>query len=358
MDTINRKKAFKLFIPHFWKTVVGVGVIFGIVRSICYFAGIQPSISIKPWILFSIILLLFILLISLVLLINELIKREISDKTKISIPDQLLDIMSKLPSKESEVLRRSVDRYFHLYGHHKKRIILGKQLLKENRDSINQVENLIDHLGWANHVEGRTDLAVPNINQGVELAAKNLLYYWAAKGERHLAGIEKDLRNDAEYQKHMKLSREYTELIQNPDEKNEMEGSLHLIEAKYLTEHDNLSDAEEEVNQAKQLLSNDPRRQLKVYVALGNIYLKREQWEKAYNYFSEGYDKSGSGGSVRHDERAKNAIGRAKIHLNPKAENYYDIKRAKEFLEEAESLKSSLKQREIKELYSLLNGLN
>ena len=356
METISYKKALLLFANYSWKVLVALSV--GVtILSIAFNFDLLK----KFWLLYITVVLLLTIFISLLLLINRLIKRahiltkkETDDKTDNSIPDQLLDIVSKLPEEESVILSGAIDRYFHLYGYHEERIKLGN-LLNENRDIKNQVTNLIDKLGWANYLKNLTDVAIININQGIALAEENLLFYWAAKGERHLAGIERHRGNETEFLKHMNKSKDYTKQIQDITDKNEMEGSLHLAEAKYFLEKKDLSKAEEEANKAMQRFSNDMRRKIKVYVVLGNVYLERKLWDQAYNTFKEGYDKSKG---LRNDERAKNALGLAKIHLKPEApRRFFKIDKAKNFLKEAESLKNSLKRHEIEEIETLLNGL-
>lgn len=357
MEKISYKKALLLFSNYFWKVLVALSVIVTILSIAFNFELLK-----EHWLLYIIIVLLLSVFTSLLSLVNNLIKRvniltkiEIEDKTDISIPDQLLNIVSKLPEEESIILSGAIDRYFHLYGYHEERIKLGN-LLNENRDIKNQVTNLIDKLGWANYLKNLTDVAITNINQGITLAEENLLFYWAAKGERHLAGIERHRGNEIESLKHMDKSKEFTKQIQDITEKNEMEGSLHLSEAKFFLEKNNLLKAEEEANNAMQKFSNDMRRKIKVYVVLGNIYLERKLWDQAYNTFKEGYDKSKG---LRNDERAKNALGLAKIHLKPEApRRFFKIDKAKSFLKEAESLKNSLKRHEIEEIETLLNGLS
>lgn len=350
MDIINYNKAFKLFLKQLGKVLGTFVAICSVAGLVCALSDFKLSASIEYWIHYIIIVLLLVLVISLLLLVKELIKREIADKTNINIPDQLLDIVSKLPKEGSEVLSEAIDRYFHLFGFHEKRIELGN-LLNENRDIKTQVSNLIDKLGWAYHLENKTDLAISCITQGVELAKEHCLYYFVAKGERHLAGIEKHRGNEATFLQHMNQSKEYTEKIDDIKEKNEMEGSLHLADAKYFLKKKDLAKAEEEAKAAMQKFSNDSQRQLKVYVVLGNIYLERQQWDNAYNMFIIGYDKSKG---IRSDERAKNAMGLAKIHLKHEIPRFFKKEKAKEYLIEAESLKSSLKQHEKNELDSLM----
>jgi tetratricopeptide (TPR) repeat protein len=276
--------------------------------------------------------------------------------------------MSKLPPEESDILLVAVDRFFHLYGYNKERIELGKLEIipnvkekKREKNIIveqaitNQVGNLIDRLGWANYLMNNKESAIENITQGVELAKKNSIFYLAAKGERHLAGIERHHGNTTAFFDHLSKSKEYTRQIQDDKERIEMEGSLHLVEAKFLLDQkDDLLKAEEEAKKAIYLFSNDPQRQVKVYSVLGNIYLEREDWDQAYEMFFKGYTKSEN---IRADERAKNAMGLAKIHLDPDIPRFYTKDKAKEYLLEAESLMNSLKLHEKNELESLMKAV-
>lgn len=346
-EVLTYKKVLQIFANYCWKVFLAVGAICTV------FSFVISEIVVKYLLSYIGIVLFLTILISLILLIYNLIKLDISDKTNIYVPNQLLEIVSKLSKEESEILSDAIDRYFHLYGYHEERIKLG-DLLNENRDVKVQVSNFIDQLGWAKYLNKQTDVAVENIKYGIELAKNNLLFYWAAKGERHLAGIERHRRNESAYYEHYENSKRYTEQIQDINQKSEMEGSLHLSKAKYLLEiGNNLSDAENEANEAMEIFKEDMRRQIKVYVVLGNIHFERREWEKAYNTFKEGYDKSKD---IRMDERAKNALGLAKIHIKSDVARFFKVEKAKEYLREAESLKSSLKQHEINEIETLLNG--
>jgi hypothetical protein len=91
----------------------------------------------------------------------------------------------------------------HILGFHEQRAQLGEFALKSAvvlKDSLAKSEILIDDLGWANYVLGQQDIAVKNIERGVQMAQTartgsadaNTLLKLAlcqAKGLRHLAII-------------------------------------------------------------------------------------------------------------------------------------------------------------------------
>lgn len=332
MERSNHTFPFLLFINFFWKVLVSLG-------TICFIFVFLPSGIIEHWMLYVVILFSLTLLISL-LLTRNFIKKETSNILYSScIPNQLLDIVSQLSTEESVILVGAIDRYLHLNGCYKERIQLGELLIDNGNIEI-QVGNQIDRFGWANYKLGNVEPAISSITEGIELAKENCLFYMAAKGERHLAGIQKGRKNVDEYQRHVNLSKGYTEQIQNTDERNEMRGSLHLLEAKYLLDQGNLSQAKIEADEAMRLFSNDPIRQLKVYYVLGQIHFKREEWDEAYKMHYEGYIKSKG---VRDEERVRNAYELARIHT--KAEKYLDKNKAEEYQAEAILLtKKTVKQ--------------
>lgn len=272
------------------------------------------------------------------LAINELHNMDmIEHETNESIPNQLLGIQ----------LIEEIDRLFHLQGYNKGRTKLGEILKDINRDETetnieNIIKILIDSSGWANYKENNVEFAISNIVKGVQLANDNNLFFWAAKGERHLAGIEFHRDNNKVFLDHFDKSKEYTKQIQNKSKKNEMEGSLHLLKAKYLLKQNmNLSKAEEEAKEAKKKWLNDLQREIKVYAVLGNIYLKQRKWVQAYNMFFEGYNKSKN---VRNDEKAKNALGLAQIHTRKELIQYFNPIKAQEYSKEAHLIIDSLEQ--------------
>ena len=58
----------------------------------------------------------------------------------------------------------------------------------ENRVDL-QIQALIDDMGWTNYQLDNVKEAYVNIKHGVRLAKENKYFFWAAKGERHLAGL-------------------------------------------------------------------------------------------------------------------------------------------------------------------------
>jgi tetratricopeptide (TPR) repeat protein len=353
MDIINRIKAFKLFGKYFWKAFLGIG-------AICTVFGWIVFDDLKDhWLPYVFITLTLASIISLLLLINDLIKREIADKTNSSIPDQLLDIMSKLPPSGAEILSSAIQRYLYLSGHKKELESLGKLIYKKKISTRTEVESLIDSIGWNRYKKknGNTKQAIDNITKGVVLATQNNLYYWAAKGERHLAGIERHEGNMVACLDHLHKSAEYTKQIQNDKQKTEMEASLYLFEAKNLLDQKvDLLNAEKKAKDAMELFASvgDLERQIKVYAVLGNIYLELRDWDKAHKMFSEGYSKSKD---VRNDERAKNALGLAIIYLTDDTDNYFSKKDAKKYLDAAASLKEDLSNKDQAILESLKQRL-
>jgi|GEM_PF-5769774 len=350
-EIISCEKAFKIFLKYAWKVLVAISAIVTIIALIVK----NPSAVFITIYIVSVLLLTII--VSLILVINDLIKREIADKTNLDIPSQLVEIVFKLSKAHASILIPAVDRILHLMGKPDWREKMGEKL---DNGIEQQVIKLIDNWGWAKYQKGREDIkmVISNISRGVQQATENGLWYYAAKGERHLAGIARHqnrIRGDDSWDSHIRKAEEYKNLITNETKKAEIEGSIYFAKAKYFLENENnLTTAEENIKKAEELFANDNERQIKVFFVKGDILFKQENWFEAYNAYHTGYVKSEN---VRNDERAKNAFGLAKICLETES-SYYNIGNAKVFLIEANELSYSLKTHERDKISGLLDKIN
>lgn len=358
MDIIDKKKARRMFFKKFM-VVLGVFGALASIFGICFHSLLE-----NQWILciYIIVIVFLIVCISFFLFVNELFKRELVYMTEHDIPDVLLKIVEKLKPTVSDVLSDGVDRFFQIEGYVDKRINLGEILIK-NPKKETQVKVLIDNYGWALYLHNNVELAISNIEEGVKMAEEHHFYYWAAKGERHLSGIEWHRGNEEASFKHLEKAKHFTEEIQNGNI-IEMEGSLHLTEAKYnlrksLTENDSseknrlLEAAKTHANSAMNKLEIDNLRQIKVYAVLGNIYFEKRDWTNANIQFMEGMKNSEN---VCDDEFARNAFGLAKLYYTAPAP-YGNLKTSKEYLTKADSHKTSLYPNERAEIESMLRKI-
>jgi tetratricopeptide (TPR) repeat protein len=295
--------------------------------------------------------------VSLLLLIRKLINEGLTDKRPLVLSTELVKIVTTLygEKKHLDVVRfgSTVSRYLWLNGHNHERIQIGKMVedaaSKVGRTS-EQVSCLIDDIGWTYEIVGDTERAITNISSGIEKAVENQLFYLAAKGERHLSGIEKHRGNSEQVSLHLNNARTYCTKILDSSDRSEIEASIFLAEAKFLFETQQLEEAEKLAKKAIAVFERDPDRIVKVHSLLGNIYLKQGKRQKAKDEFNRGYKNSEF---IRKDEVAKNARGLADVAL---AEN--DITTCVKYLTEAKEIYGSLhKNKEVREIENLLKPI-
>lgn len=351
-NKLNYKKAIIIFLGYSWKIILALS---GIVSLLGAFTNFEYTKE-HPFQI-SFIMICTTIIVSLLLLVKFLIERGVSENEPLDLAPELVTLVKRLYEEDKflDVVRfgSTASRYLHLNGNLNERIEIGRLVedaaSKEGRIA-EQVSALIDDLGWSKSIEGDYETAKLNISNGIALAVENKMYYFAAKGERHLSGIEKHSKNIPEFLTHMKNAEAYTSQIIDLSDKNEMEASLHLAKAKYSLETNELEEAERSAKKAMELFKNDTDRQVKIHALLGNIYLKRNNLQKAKDEFNKGYLNCKD---VRKDEYAKNAVGLAKLALK---EN--DFKNGKKYLVEAKNIgKDSLKSHELQEIETLLKSI-
>jgi len=295
--------------------------------------------------------------ISLILLVIKMINEGVEQKSPLPLSTELVNIINTLYEKEKylDVVRlgSALSRYLWLKGKYHERIEIGERVEdaagKESRIE-EQVSSLIDDIGWTYNIIGQPDKAVENIKSGIDKALTNELFYYAAKGERHLSGIEKHKGHQAECLSHLQKAKEHSEKILDLTSKNEMEASLFLAEAKYLFELGKLNEAEALAEKAIAVFKNDPDRIVKIHSLLGNIYLKQNKLQKAKDEFNKGYNATKS---TREDEVAKNLKGLADIALLER-----DIKSGLKYLNEAKEIYLSIhKNKEATDLDNIIRSI-
>jgi len=347
----NRGIALKYFLNFLWKTALAISVVITIISAFSNFNGIKTAPS-----KYGIIALIISIIVSLILVIHKFTSSLMIDDKELILSDEVVKIANTLYNQKKylEVVRfgSTISRYLWLNGFNKERIIVGKLVedasSKEGRKK-EQISSLIDDIGWTYHIIGNSEKAKKNINNGIALAEGNDMFYLAAKGHRHLLGIEKKRGNRNLIVTHLKKAKILTEKIIDSSKKDEMLASLILSEAKYFYEEERYLDAEERALESKEIFKDDIDRIVKVFSILGNIYLKQGHEQKAKDQYNQGYKLAKN---VRKDEYANNGICLAKIALNNN-----DFKRALEYLEEAKEIYLALdRTSEVNEINNLINS--
>lgn len=335
-----------------WEKITGISIIVTIATVATDFKYSKEN----PLIAFTIIIGVTIFL-SLILFIHRLIKNGVGAKPPLILSSELVSIVNTLyeEKKYLDVVRfgSTVSRFLWISGHNKERIAIGELVedaaSKESRIA-EQVSALIDDIGWTYYIVGDNEKAITNISNGIEKAVDNGLFYFAAKGERHLSGISKHSNKITEFTQHLTNAETYTAKILDTSDKNEMEASLLLARAKYAYETDKLDEAEQSAKKAMDIFKNDLDRIVKVHQLLGNIYVKQNKIQKAKDEFNKGYE---SCKDIRKDEFAKNAIGLAKIALSEG-----DVKSYTKYLQEARAVYvAHHKNKDVNEIDTLLKKI-
>ena len=180
-----------------------------------------------------------------------------------------------------------------------------------------QAAALIDDVGWTNAVLNNVEKAEQNIEFGIKIALDNQLYYLAAKGERHLAGICYKYKRDYEVaDEHFKAALEHAEKIEGESRRREMIAGIQFGQAEYFI---SIKDFEKALAPAQnsqkeyQSLKDQDERIVKSYSQLGRIYLGLSNLNEAENSFHAGFGKAAA--LRRKDEMIINRFGMAQIHF-------------------------------------------
>lgn len=252
----------------------------------------------------------------------------------------LLEVVEKLYSekhyKDAVRLAPQISRALWLSGNYSERVKIGK-LVEDAAAKTNspkqQVSALIDDIGWTLVVMGDLLNAEENINNGIKKALNHSLYYLAAKGERHLAGVASKKGDKKNILKHLNKAIEYADKIEDFEDSSEMKASLHLAKAEYLLEMKKPAEALKSAELSKgcyENLKDQSERELKTHSRLGNIYLHLDKLQEAKDEFNKGYQKALG---IRKDEVGNNLIGLSRICILKR-----EYSKAKESLIEAKSI--------------------
>ncbi|MCB0742559.1 MAG: hypothetical protein KDC67_01535 [Ignavibacteriae bacterium] len=354
-ETKNQKwKSVRfIFLDYAWKSLAAISIVVTLLSAFTNFDYIKAH-PLKA----GVILLNATVIISLVLVIRKLIFDEIASKSTLDLPREIVRYVQILYKEKNylDVVRFAspISRFLWLSQNNKERITIGKMVedsaSKTGRLEV-QVATLIDDIGWTYSAIGEHSKARENIIRGIKKAEQASLFYFAAKGERHLAGIESEVGDKNKIIEHLNNAQVFTEKITDKSEKSEMEGSLFLAKAEHFFENKNFSDAESNANLAKFTFANDFDRIVKVYSLLGNIHLAQGKYQEAKDGFNQGYSKCRN---FRKDEFAKNAVGLAKVEMQAN-----NLQNAKSYLIEAKEIyEKGTKNKELTEVKNLLQQID
>lgn len=350
----RQNEIIKSFAKVFGGLFVTLSIIITVLGTVTDFEYLKAN---PFWI--SGIFLLTITVISLIYIINKLLANQVEFITKFDLPKEIvryIKIMYKNKDYLSVVRFGSpLSRFLLLRGNLAERIDIGK-MVEDSASKIGkkkeQISALIDDIGWTYAETGDYSKAITNINNGINKAkAKETnLFYYAAKGERHLAGIASKQNNRSEIESHINNAWTYSNSITDESDKNEIVASLNLAFAEYNYENENYPEAEKKALLAKDGFMNDEDRIVKVHSLLGNIYFLQEKYQEAKDEFNNGYTKCRD---FRVLEFAKNAVGLAKVE-----KEQLNFSSALEYLKEAKKIyEDAKKNRELTEVRNLITEI-
>ncbi len=207
-----------------------------------------------------------------------------------------------------------------LSGMYYERIRIG-QMIEDSASRVGmydeQIIALIDDIGWTNAVVGNLDKAESHINDGVKLALEKKKYYFAAKGERHLAVIaERYKGNIEEANTHFKEALRIANLMSDPNDKKEMRAGILYGMAELCIVGKDYSQALSLALESKDLyekLGGEEERLVKSKSQLGKIYLELGEIQKSKDYFRAGLDEAQR--LHRKDEIAINLLGLGEVNF-------------------------------------------
>jgi len=347
------KNTCKLFLKVAGVIIGGIGVSITILGAFTNFEFVKEH----P-LRISLILIVPTIITSLIWVIRKMIDADIASKSTLDLPREIERYVQLLYKEKNylDVVRfgSPISRFLWLSHNNKERINVGK-MVEDSASKIERVEvqvaTLIDDIGWTFAAIGEYTKATDNISRGIKKAEQASLFYFAAKGERHLAGIESEIGDKNKIIEHLNNAQGYTEKITDKSEKSEMEGSLFLAKAEHFFESKNFPEAEFNANLAKSAFANDFDRKVKVYSLLGNIHLAQGKYQEAKDEYNQGYSKCRN---FRKDEFAKNAVGLAKVEMQAN-----NLQNAKSYLIEAKEIyEKGNKNKELIIVKNLLQQIN
>ncbi len=213
-----------------------------------------------------------------------------------------------------------------LSGMYHERIRIG-QMIEDSASRVGMYEEqviaLIDDIGWTNAVTGNLDKAETHISDGVKLALEKRNFYYAAKGERHLAIMAERYKGKIdEANAHFEEALRITEMISDQNDREEMRAGILYGTAELCIVEKAFSKALSLALESKELyekLGEQEERLVKSRSQLGKIYLELNEIQKAKDYFRVGLDEAQR--LQRQDEIAINLLGLGEVNFKTQEYN-------------------------------------
>ncbi|MDP2722248.1 MAG: hypothetical protein Q8O72_05795 [Bacteroidales bacterium] len=180
-----------------------------------------------------------------------------------------------------------LSRHLWLTGQYQLRIEIGKKIEQAafNIDLKSlRARTLIDDLGWTSYIIGENQNAKKHITDGLMISKEIKDFYMLAKGNRHLAAINRQNSKYDVAKFHLKEANKYAKNIVNEKDKETLSASLLLSEGKLNNELGKIDESLKLFNKALEVYKNikDIGREVKVYSLIAKIQLKLNQKEEAY----------------------------------------------------------------------------
>jgi tetratricopeptide (TPR) repeat protein len=264
-------------------------------------------------------------------------QKQKTDQQEATLEEALLQNLESLYKKQEwgqvVSIGTSLSRPLWVSGRYIARIKIGK-MVEEAAVKIDRLEPrviaLIDDLGWTNVIIGDYKKARKSIEHGLQLAQTHRLYYWWAKGLRHLAGIAKARKDYTTMKNYLEEALEVARQITDAYKKDEMIAGIYFGLANMHQEMKQYEEALKYSSEAQKIYTTygDEERLAKTCSQAGLIYLHQGEFARAKDAFRKGLTLAQK--LSRPDEVVHNQLGLAKVHFEEG-----DYEKAKQELEEA-----------------------
>jgi hypothetical protein len=246
-----------------------------------------------------------------------------------------------------EVVRLGVvlSRPLWLSGRWKERVAIGK-LVEEAASRKNlqeeQVDALIDMMGWTSAMLGNHSLGQKHIKDGIGIATSTKQFYMVAKGYRHLAGIAQKYGKDIPAAlKYLDEAEVAAKQIVKEYDREEMQAGIHYARTEIFLESNDLPNAEKHNELARESydrLGDQEERIIKTQTQHARIMFAKGEIQQAKDIFRRAIETAKN--LSRPDEQAYALVGLAKIYLSEE-----DYSQAIEHLGNAETIFAELEMK-------------
>lgn len=286
-NAIRNGKVQKFF-AHFFEWVISglIGAIIGLFFSASFIPAFTVSIVVS------------IIMFSIIIIVSNFME-------KYDIIGIMKDEIAAGNYPTVIQIGYTLSRPLHLSGRYTMREAVGQQMLNAcrkmdigarvriNDDNVLvryiEAKILIDDLGWNTFLLGQSDLAIENIEKGIEIAEGLSNMTLAVKGYRHILGIceSTDLKEKRDYAeeraREIIKSKEYRALFTTEDSFNHAVAEFEYAYAKALIDFDTNRALESAINVQRVFSAeqtDDMDRYCKTFDLIGDIYARSEKPQK------------------------------------------------------------------------------